>query len=339
MSFVRCTSTLSPGYPESAFDALRHDLAVPLPQGVLQEPGFSGEQESDTLIAYIDQSDPNKTPELIPCRFASIKQSTVHGTTVSLLLELREFAFAEDLAKFNTDVRMASGGTLPAWQSDGGLKGYYWLEINTAAATSIRSKKLEDWEKIVTQLVPHPELKDESCFYTVEGIFRVTSPTALLVKEGRYELSAGSEYELRVYHYYPKNPPHTTRLTFTTTTQWITFTTNPVLDVDSRYDLKRARFRTGKPANREPAIVSVLRGVGSETPNLDFDLLFLIRGVFWQTIGYGVILGLLLAGPQVVAALSNASLPANNVVLICATSGVIGLATGLFAAFGLKRSP
>jgi hypothetical protein len=152
--------------------------------GILQKPKFFREQESDTLITYIDQSDPTKTPELTPCRFASIIESTVHGTTVSLLLELREFALAEDLAKFNTDVRTASAGTLPAWQPGGDLKGYYWLEINKAPATSTRSKKFEDWEKIVTQLATRSEFKDESCFYTVEGIFPVTSQIALSVKEG-----------------------------------------------------------------------------------------------------------------------------------------------------------
>src|SRR6266478_8670615 len=139
-------------------------------KGILQSPQFSRDRESLALIAYIDQSDPKKTPELVPCRFASIVEAKVHGTTVSLLLELKEFALAADLAGFNKELQATSAGSLPAWQADGKLKGEYWLELAPNPATSIRSEKLEDWESIVAQLVQRADFKDETCFYAVQGI-------------------------------------------------------------------------------------------------------------------------------------------------------------------------
>jgi len=160
------------------------------------------------------------------------------------------------------------------------------------------------------------------------------------VNNHRYEFAAGHEYEIQLYHYHPTVIPLRTRLILTTTSQLLTFTTNQVLSLDSRYDLKRGRFTTRKPPNADQAVISVLRDPGGgQLPYLDFDLPVLVRGVFWGTLGYGIILGVLLAGPQIVAALSNPSLPGNNVTLICAASAVLGLGTGIFAAFGLKKSP
>jgi hypothetical protein len=73
-------------------------------------------------------------------------------------------------------------------------------------------------------------------------------------------------------------------------------------------------------------------------PNLDFDLRVEIKGAFWKTLGYGTVLGLLLATPQVASALSNPTLPAQNIIVISVVSTVVGVFTGIFAAFGLKTS-
>jgi hypothetical protein len=157
--------------------------------------------------------------------------------------------------------------------------------------------------------------------------------------KGRYRLNPGREYELVLYHFYPRNVPLDVRLSFNATSEWLSFTTNPVLCFDSRYDLKRVRFKVGKPANEDKSVISVLRGAGSNQLPLDFDLWVVIQGAFWRTAGMAVLLGVFLAGPQIVATLSNPNLPQNNVVLVCLTSALLGLGAGVAAAFGLKRSP
>ena len=297
-------------------------------------------QTPDALIAYIDQSEPGKPPQIVPCRFARITEVTGVGTAVTLLLELREFAFASDLVKFNVDLSTKSTGQLPAWQADGKIQGHYWLEVSSDLTETLRSDKLDDWERIVVQLANRSDFKDENCFYAMVGIHEIVSRSAVTVNKGRYELRSGHEYELTLYHFYPKNVPLSARITLSTTSQWLSFTSNPLLYLDSRYDLKRARFKVGKPTSEEQAIVSVMRNVGdAQLAYVDFDISVLVHSVFWRTLGYGVVLGALLAGPQIVATLSNPNLPANNVVLVCLASTFIGLATGIFAAFGLKKSP
>jgi len=321
------------------FRYLKRYLAL----GILERAQAADKRASQALIAYIDLSDANKAPEIIPCRFASISEITVVGTAVTLQLELQEFAVAADLSKFNDELKEKLLGSLPAWQADGDkkrAKGDYWLEVPAAPTTTVRSDRLEDWEKLVTQLAARADFKDEGSFYTMVGINEIPSRSAVSVNKGRYEFQPGHEYELSLYHFYPKDVPLRARVTLTTTSQWLAFTTNPVLQLDSRYDLKHARFKAGKPTNKEDAWISVMRNAGEEQlPYVDFDLLGLVRGVFWQTLGYGIILGLLLAGPQIVAALSNPSLPAKSVVTICAASGIICVITGIVAAFGLKKTP
>jgi len=165
------------------------------------------------------------------------------------------------------------------------------------------------------------------------------SNKAVQLKEGRYELASGTEYELRIYHYSPGGGPLNTRLTLATSSPWLMFTTNPLLVLDSRYDLKRVRIKTGKPSSKEPAILSVLRSEsGTETPELQFDLQVAVRSNFAWTLLYGVVLGVLLGGPQIVAAFSNPALPRTNAYFISVMSGVSGLFAGIFAAFGLKKS-
>src|SRR5580704_3964379 len=347
--FLCLSSGASPRYREDVLRALAQPwgsvlqfryLQKYLAPGILEKARAAGEKESQALIAYIDLSDTNKAPEIIPCRFAVISEITVIGTAVTLQLELQEFAVAADLSKFNDELRKKPLGTLPVWQTDGdkkSAKGDYWLELPAEPTTTVRSDKLDDWEKIVTQLAARDDFKDEGSFYTVVGINEIPSRLAVAANKGRYDFQPGREYELSLYHFYPKNVPLRAGVTLTTTSEWLAFTTNPELQLDSRYDLKRVRFKTGKPAKEEDAWISVTRkSKDSQLPYVDFDLLGCVSGVFWQTLGYGIILGLLVAGPQIIAALSNPNLPASNIVLVCTTSGILGLATGIFAAFGLK---
>jgi len=313
--------------------------------GVLEkvQAARTEKKECHALIAYIDLSDTNKVPEIIPCRFASISEFTVVGTAVILQLELREFAVASDLAKVNDELKKQSVGTLPVWQTDGDkkrAKGDYWLEVSTEPTSIVRSGGLDDWEKVVTQLAERPDFSDEESFYTMVGINEIPSRSGVSANKGRYEFDPGHEYEFTLYHFYPKDVPPRSRVTLVTTSECLAFTTNPELQLDSRYDLKRARFKTGKPTKDADAWISVTRNrKDSQLPYVDFDLLVRVRGVFWQTLAYGVILGLLLAGPQIVAALANPNLPPSSIVLVCSTSGILGLVTGVFAAFGLKKSP
>jgi hypothetical protein len=255
---------------------------------------------------------------------------------VSLVLTLDEFAYSEDLTAFNNEMRSASDGVLPVWQ-DESPKGKYWFEISEEPKTVVRSLNLAEWEKIVTQIAARPDFLNENTYYTMEGIHRVGRESLVSLHNGAYTLAPGQEYEVCLYQFHPTKAPTGSMLRVETVGKSLRFTTSQNLILDSRYDLKRVRIRTNSPPSREATILTILRNERDQVgPTLDFDLRIEINGVFWKTLGYGCVLGLLLATPPVISALSNPSLPALNVTEISVGSGVVGLFTGIFAAFGLK---
>ncbi len=345
--FICLSSGASPRYRQDVLRAMampkgsrlqfRYDSKWIAP-AIRDRISAGGVESTPSLIVYIDQHDNTKVPELIPCRFATLIDAVSHGTTVSLVLALEEFAYAENLPAFNNEMGTASAGILPTWQPDGKIAGAYWLEIGQAPRTVVKSLKLSEWEKIVAQIAGHPDFANENCFYTMEAIIPVGLETMVSPQDNVYELAPSREYELRIYHFHPATVPVGARLRLDTSSRWLTFTTNPLLIMDSRYDLKRVRLKTGAPSTRETAVLTILRNGANGNANLEFDLPLEVRGTFWTTLGYGILLGALLAGPQIVAALSNPNLPAQNVAVISIVSGVLGLGAGILAAFGLKKS-
>ncbi len=299
------------------------------------------EADNSVLIAYIDQTNQTKIPELVPCRFAKLAKATSHGTTVSLTLILANFAYAEDLSAFNTEMQLASAGTLPKWTESKSITGSYWLEIGEEPKNIVSSLTLEPWENIVAQLAGRADFGSETCFYVVDGFYNMVSKAQILHTAGFYDLSPDEEYEIRLYHFHPKEPAGESWLRVDTANELLKVTSNPLLSIDSRYDMKHVVLKTGRPSKQENIVLSLYRAKGGQPESpvvLDFDLQCRIKGTFWTTLGYGAILGTLLAGPQIVAALSNPNLPPTNVVTMCIVSSILGMGAGIFAAFGLKKS-
>ncbi len=136
--FVCLSSGASPRYRQDILRALampkgtrlqfRYDLRWVAP-AILDRLSAGSGNGTQCLIAYIDQQDKTKIPELVPCRLAKLSDAQTLGTTVSLGLVLDNLAYAEDLGTFNNEVKTASAGTLPAWQPDGKIRGSYWLVL------------------------------------------------------------------------------------------------------------------------------------------------------------------------------------------------------------------
>jgi hypothetical protein len=347
--FIFLSSGASPRYRQ---DVLR---AIAMPKGARLQFRYDfkwipakvrdllfkeGVKNTPSLIAYIDQHDKTRTPELVPCRFAALVDVAPIGSTVSLTLALEEFGYAENLPGFNNEMRSACP-TLPTWGPEGSISGTYWIDIAQEPKTVLRSMTLATWEKIVAQIAERADFAGESCFYVVENIYPTGQDSPLPHESGFYELDAGREYEVRIYHFHPRKAPEQTRLRLATASDSLRFTTNNLLNIDSRYDMKRARLKAGRPAQHEDTFLSVYRVTSDHQDVLDtweFDLSLRIKGSFWPTLAYGILLGILLAGPQVVAALSNPTLPASDVAVISIVSAIMGLGAGVLAAFGLRRS-
>ena len=291
------------------------------------------------LIAYIDQEDKSKIPEIVPCRFATLGEVVPHGSTVSLELIVGQYAYAADLGTFDREMSSASANTLPRYQSDGSIKGAYWLELDRDLTTVSSTLSLADWERIVSQLAPHHQFEGEKCFYAVTGPHELGKKESVEIKEGIYALRSDKEYEIQVYHFHPNKTPSGVTLSIRVPTSLATIVSGASLVVDSRYDLKRTRFTTARLANAERGNITVTRTEASTTEarSVDFDMLIEVAGTLWATLLQGAIAGMLLAAPQVVAALQNPNIPTPNRQTIMIAAGVFGLLTGVFAAFALKK--
>ena len=288
------------------------------------------------LIAYIDQSDETKTPEIIPCRFAKIKETKSHGTTTSLILELEDLAYAEDLINFNKNLR-SKYKELPMWQN-GAIRGFYWLKIKDEDVNILKSIDPGTWEKVITQLASHSDFSGESWFYLFQGLYPLRTKEPITHKDGKYVIKHRCEYEIQIYHYHPNKIPQNAGIILTSASQMLKFMENPLLILDSRYDLKRVHFKTGEPLGSEYVTLSILRTDDvkiDKSGYWEFDILLRIKGTFWKTLGYGIIIGILLAAPQISITLSNPTLKYQSIISII--QGLASLIVGILVAFGQKK--
>jgi hypothetical protein len=292
----------------------------------------------DVLISYVDQTELQQDPELLPCRMASLVDVVPLGRTVSLQLELADFALASDLTQFNDEAKSLAGDVFPRREADG-LKGAYWFEISRSPNSIARSSGLATWESIVQQVATRPDFQEEHFFYTVEGLVDVAPTKPLAAKRNMFHMRANREYDLRIYHYHPTHGDPRAQIGLETSHASLSFTTNPEVLLDSRYDLKRIRLRTMAPESREPGVLTIRRQEqGKPEWEWEFDLPIQVRATFWRKIGFGLLVGCFLAVSPIVGAYSNPSLSAGSRQVISLVAIVTGILAGVTAAFGLRRS-
>jgi hypothetical protein len=208
---------------------------------------------------------------------------------------------------------------------------------------------LEAWESIVGQLHAH-EFSRQEVFYIVTGIGQadaempegddLKTPTLCDAENGRLVLNPQSDYEIRVYHYYPNSAPtQSMHLVVESTSPLIRFSTPTKVPIDSPYDLKRFRFRTGGAVSEEFPVISVCSQHAGATATVAFgvDLLAIIRGQWQRFAWYGLSIGILIGLSPAVAAVANSALSDTQKVLITVLSLVAGIVAGEVAAFGLKK--
>lgn len=344
--FVCLSSGASPRYLE---DVLR-SLALPagavvqfryhkkhLAQAVRTAIEAGTAEAQPALIVYIDQKTPGQPPTYVPCRFATIKTVSDHGTTVTLELLVAEYAYSENLVAMNQWMGNTFAADLPAWIGDK-IEGKYWLQAPNDPASVSRTTNLGDWEKITEQVANHADFDQQDYFYTVTALRYAANKSVIAPTDGAYELAGATDYELVIYHYHPTKRATDLLLEFTLAGTGLEFTSNPVMRIDSRYDQKIVRFQTnGGPAKRI-AFLTLIRGKeGQALTDWQFDLPVGVKGQFGWTALYAIAVAILLAGPQLYSTWSNPNLPRNNAVTATIITGIFTLLAGIFAAFVLKK--
>lgn len=267
--FILLSSGAKPRYRQDVLRAIAMPKGMQLPfrysqdiieQNILAKIELGLVKDQEALICYIDQHEPSLTPEVIPCRYARITDAQIYGSTVTINLSLGDFVKFNSVQTFNNELRN-SATELPNWQCEGGQfpVGKYWLE--TAFDLNIsKSKEIGDWEKTINELSRRADFKGEPCFYIVTGLHLDNEGTALIYKNCGFDLSPRQKYEIRIYHYNPERVAGISLLRFSSASTEITFITNPLLTIDSPYDLKKVRFKTGEPNVTEETFLSLYRG-------------------------------------------------------------------------------
>jgi hypothetical protein len=292
---------------------------------------------ASSLIAYIDQADPGREWDIIPCRFASLVDAVPLGRTVSLQLSVKEFAFAADLDQLNETLRASLGELLPR-QTEAGIEGCYWFDLDEPSGLA-RSIDLASWENIIEQIAARSDFGNDRFFYAVDGLADVSTDKVLRARKNVFKLRPARDYDLRLYHFHPSEGDPDSLVSVTASGAPVSFSMTPELLLDSRYDLKRIRFRTGSPVPGERGVLTLRRRRRSEAEwEWEFDVPLAVRGAFARQLGFGLLIAVFLAVTPIIAAYSNPNLSDRNQRIIAVVAAISSLLAGISAAFGLRRS-
>jgi hypothetical protein len=288
------------------------------------------------LIAYADQADESKEIDVVPCRYATLVDAAVLGRTVSLQLQTNNFAHAPDLAAFNDELR--SRAPTLARRSGTGIEGHYWVELNELADVQ-SSGEIGFWEATVSQIAARRDFATERFFYVVDGIADVAKDEVLRARKNTFNVRPGRDYDLRLYHYHPTEGDPDAEVGLTAMGAPVAFTMTPEALLDSRYDLKRIRFRTGSPVPAQRGVLTLRRRrLGSDAWEWDFDIGVRVRAAVLRQLFFGLVVAAFLAVTPIVAAYSNPKLSSREQLIIAVVGGASSLLAGITAAFGLRRS-
>lgn len=301
---------------------------------------------AECLICFLDQSNRMREPDVIPCRLASLESASQHGTTCALTFTLGEFAYAPDLLTFRNELAAAASKTLPHWGTQEYPEGKYWLDITQSAAelkqiqyTSAEKgwdDKLGVWEKIVVQIANREGFEQEPVFFTMDTLRRIRDDREGKFENGFLTLNSGSDYEGKIYHFITRKTFQPSQLRITIAGKGIEPISSTVLPIESEYDRKYFRVRTSRPTAEEVAILNVARADASGKPEWGFDITTRTKPAHWAILGLGLVVGLLLAVPQVLAAWNDTN-PAND-VNIPVVALIVNMVVGVMVAYGFRRS-
>src|SRR5581483_8506088 len=256
---------------------------------------------TEVLIAYIDQLDATKPIEIVPCRYATLRDVAPLGQTASLELELGDLAYAADLPALNDLLKKRAPAAFPH-RANGTVEGSYWFETEAIPGIS-KANDEATWEKIVSQRGTRNDFANEHFFYKVQGIVDVGSRRLQAPKKNTISLRPGRDYELRLYHFSPGEDDAEAELQASVLGVPIEFTMTPELLLDSRYDLKRLAFRTGSPVPGENGVLTLSRKThGADARwEWDLDLGLRVRAAVGRQLLFGLLVGLFLMVTPIVA--------------------------------------
>jgi hypothetical protein len=299
------------------------------------------------LLAYVDCTEAYKKEgvacPVTPCRYAILTTSSRIGSKFFLTFQLGAFAPAAQSTDHGQVVEDAS----PRWVvAEAGLeiKGL-WCFSTTAKSSPVEgSSNAESWETLIRQLATHGDFAEEPLFFVIEGVYERAGDghTRQETVKGEYRFKSDKDYSLCVFHLHPRRnnvamPKSVGLMRVKFGEPQLTGITASALPVDSPYDLKYFRFRTGSVTREQ--FSSIVIGVeGRETgkqlesqPEIYLPVRCL--PLVWKSVTIMVVLAVLLWAQQFVplASKGGVSLPTSAAMF------VLAILISAFLVFGLKK--
>jgi len=275
--------------------------------GVLELLGKPSLQAAEVLICYLDQSDRSKPVDFIPIRLAVLLDAPIIGDFVVLRMRVQQFTFSADIELFNRELGLRSG-ELPKWPSDEKAQyasGAFWVAVNDYPKSVVESTSIADWQATVGQLLMRKDFAGTGAFYQIVRLQDLQSTAAVNMTDGQYALRPGREYEVLIDHFLPNDTAETCQMEVALSGSALAFITGSAFQIDSPYDRHWLRFKTQEPLRDERAVLTVKKKVASEDAAVQFDLPIQVAGRVLRAVLMGIVVGLLLAIPQITAVWIN----------------------------------
>jgi len=335
------------GLPRGGSVQFRYDNNWVSPQvrNLAESDRLTGEQ---VLIAYADQSKlegelPTGRISLIPLRLGKVTSYAASGETLTLELRLNSLAYAEDLEAWTAEVTNLTEGALPSWV-DGSVRGLLCAVLNASPSHSVESNDIGDWQKIVSQLATCEDFISEETFLLVAGLARenefVNKGAKIELSTWPHSLGADNHRSLLVYHYHPTKAPENLSIRAFIGPE-LRFEDPDRVFLESRYDLKRIRIRSGDPTVGTQASWLQLvtsHGNDAEAHPLRLDLPLEVKGSLLKRLLTIGAVGAGLAGAQIAPLFTRDDVMAHERRDAIIAIVIFSLLASVFGVLGSRRS-
>lgn len=282
------------------------------------------------LVCFLDSDAVDALP-VVPVRFVEVTDVRAHGTTISVALEMREFAYAET-STFTEELGKAAKGMNPHRVGQD-VVGKYFFDSSDALTSVKASASVDGWEQTVSTVRARDPFKSEPFFWTVLGVEQ-EGQTLATERLSKWPMTPiRGSFSILIYHYQESGAPSPNSTLSLLGGKAIENIGHSELRIDSRYDLKRWRFEP-RTAGYFATETWLRFGVAN---TWDLDLSLEIGGSLWLNLAKSAIVGTLIAIPSIVALAPQKDLDFGMKLILLSLCLLAGFGAALAVVFGIEK--
>jgi len=291
-----------------------------------------GQLSGNGLVCFLDAGGAGDGPlRIVPVRSVEVKEARAHGTTISVTLEMKDFAHAE-AGTFVEELGRVAKDTSPR-RVGGEILGKYCFEVNEKFSSLRLSNTVEGWEKTVSYVRTEEAFQREPFFWAVLGIEKDGEKLSSETFSKWPNTPVSSGFSVLIYHYQDSGAPTPNSKLSLVVGEAIASMGPNELKVDSRYDLKRWRFEARRVGYFPTE--TWLRFRVADTWDLDLSLQ--VGCSFWMNLAKSLVIGILIALPSIAALAPQRDLGLAMKLLLGGMSLMAGVGAALAVVFGIEK--